>query len=387
VPTFLVVKTVNVVGAAFAGATATLDGTPLQTTTKPGILECPIPAGSARGLVHVTVSGFFDAEQKVTFNLGGSRPTIAFDGLKAINALRVAVASRGSDFNLEVHFVIDVALRNALDAFRAGMSGPYQVNGQGVSAAPQFRMNPAFGGFKPDPARSSDLDGMASAVGVRSGTVGDARVGRPTRNEIVKVTQTLIDAVAQRPHSYDLTTEAGIRKMAFDYGVGIDCAGYVQQAFAASRGASPAALGLKSLMNENLSALPSAQFRRVDVTRARTGDLMVLDPPPGDSVGHTVVIYTHRVKETEDLLVQSYGADARALVEGVTSGPVHLFYVDASWGSGASGDPEGGVQRKPWLFNEVTTHWGWLMHGVAQFRADSPYGHPLKGVFRPTREV
>jgi hypothetical protein len=97
---------VDVLEQPVTSATVTFDGTTLKATSERGIQECPVAAGKTGGTVHVSAGGFWDAEQKVAFNLGSSPPTVRFDGNQAINVRRVAAVSRGADFNLEVHFVL-----------------------------------------------------------------------------------------------------------------------------------------------------------------------------------------------------------------------------------------------------------------------------------------
>jgi hypothetical protein len=388
----LVVKTVNVLGRAYRSATASFDDQPLQAAGSPGVMTIPLEPATKGGLVKVNAPGW-TAQQKVTINLGLPKPTIAFDGLQAIDALRVAVASAGADFNLEIHFVVDVDLRNALDGIRGAIAGPYNADGRSVPASPQFRMSQvapdqSTRGFKPKYPMSVLRDKVKDAH-IPDSTFGAMLAARPTVQQLVRLNQALVDALMKEgPPAYDLHTPEGVRAMGWDYGVGIDCAGYVQQAFMASRNETRReVLGLKSSMgDENLAGLSGRpQFRKIDIRRARTGDLIVLDPPDGEHVGHTVIVYTHQAAESDIDLVALF-PEAKNIVQGLNSGPSHLYLVDASWGAGPGGGWWGGVQRNMWTFNETSMKWGYSGHGLPVF-ADRPYNHPLDGAYRRRIEV
>jgi hypothetical protein len=210
-----------------------------------------------------------------------------------------------------------------------------------------------------------------------------------TPRQIRAVTQALIDALLDEGTRRALDRPDGIRRAAFEYGIGIDCAGYVQQAFLASRRAARAAFGFTAFDNENLSGLKArGPFDVVNIRKARTGDLICLDSAT-EVVGHTTIVYSHVVAETEDALVNKYGGDAGSLLpDRLGSGPAHLYYVDASWGAGPYGAPWGGVLRKPWTFNEATGTWAFFRGGLPAVSITSgPYDHTVQAVYRPLQEV
>jgi hypothetical protein len=242
-----------------------------------------------------------------------------------------------------------------------------------------------------DKTRDADLMKVAQAAGI-PGYVGVAHSGRPLPDQLRKLTQALItDMLTRSQTTYDLSSPNAIRRMMFDYGIGIDCAGYVQQSFLATRNKSRDALGLKAIDKEDLESLPPASFRKVDIKRARSGDLIILnkqDPSDPNDVGHTVILYSHVVEATDTLLAQRH-TDAQGLTENVGTGPAHFYLIDASWGAGPGGNKDGGVQRKGWTYNEASGRWGWLPVGsaVSTFRLDKPYDHPYVGTFRPLTEL
>jgi hypothetical protein len=388
VSSFLVVKTVNILGRVYPSSSATFEGTPLQPTGSPGVMEMPLDPATKSGVVRVTAPGFTTVEQSLEFSLDTSPPSVRFSGLLAVNALRVGVASRGADFALEFYVVVDTDLADAMDAFRLSVSGPYTLDGNRLPiVAPQFFM--AGGAHRP---HSGQLPAAVASSHIPSAVLTHAAAGRVTPDEIHRLMQAFIDAKFPRPA--DFTSIASvidtIRMMAWEFELGIDCAGYVQQAFLASRGAKRADFKLKAFNDENLDALSArAPFRKVDHRRARTGDLFVLDPPdPQHPPGHTTIVYSHVVAPDDVTLAQTYGDDAiQLMANGGSGGPTHLYYVDASWGAGPSGNPEGGVQRRPWYFNEATNEWAHLSGGFRMSTPGRPFGHPLQAVYRPKREV
>jgi hypothetical protein len=117
---------VDVLEAPITSATVTFEGTTLIRTSEQGVQEYQIPDGTPGGVVRVSAANFWDAEQNLSFTLASSPPTVQFNGPQAINARRLAVTSRGADFNLEVHFVLgqlrDAAPQVNTAATAAGIS-------------------------------------------------------------------------------------------------------------------------------------------------------------------------------------------------------------------------------------------------------------------------
>lgn len=205
--------------------------------------------------------------------------------------------------------------------------------------------------------------------------------GRPRLEQLAAVTQALIDAgkfeAVKKAHPL-LTDVQVLRRMQLDFGVGIDCAGYVQlafiHAFMGSDADSPAvrrSLGLKEKRgDERLESLPTSHFKKVSIADVETGDLLVLDPRAGarDRAMHTVIIFEHAV-----------------------SGDEHAFIGDASWGTEAYGHDAGGIQRRTLMHDAATGEW-WDINpltGADEPRnAVGPYGkHKLKGFFRAVQKA
>ena len=127
-------------------------------------------------------------------------------------------------------------------------------------------------------------------------------------------------------------------------------------------------------------------FKKIEVSEARVGDLFILDPPPNDRVGHTVIVAGHHPATEGDLtqLPEAVRGQARAFLG---RGDVQAFEVDSSWGSGDEGLGGGGVQRRVWLHSPSTGEWASASPVDKALSIDrSPYGHPINGVFRPRSE-
>ena len=88
----------------------------------------------------------------------------------------------------------DAAVQQRLDAFRDRFSGPYQVEGSQVTARPMFRMNTANSlNAKKMEAHAAVLSQICAKAGLAQAS-GPVRFGRCTPEQLVKVTQALIDA-------------------------------------------------------------------------------------------------------------------------------------------------------------------------------------------------
>jgi hypothetical protein len=88
----------------------------------------------------------------------------------------------------------------------------------------------------------------------------------------------------------------------FEFGIGIDCGGYVQLAFifafTGSDNDTTAIrnnLGLKERMgDENPGSLPAKHFEKNDKLDSQTGDLIIMDLRANDDGSiHTVIIAEH----------------------------------------------------------------------------------------------
>jgi hypothetical protein len=208
--------------------------------------------------------------------------------------------------------------------------------------------------------------------------------GRGTPEDVRLVTQALIDRGKLGPVTEGHESEA-IQALQWKYGVGLDCAGYVQRAFFAARGqtgtpAERAALGMSArAVDENFAHVPNnPKFKSVPISAARAGDLVLLGAPAGESVGHVVLVRSNTPLSQLD-------ATQMGIPAGTFIGPIRRFEVDSSWGAGESGT-HGGVQRRTWLFDELTGRWAsWNpATKTADFSTEKgPYNHPLTGIYRP----
>lgn len=214
--------------------------------------------------------------------------------------------------------------------------------------------------------------------------------GKGTSEQVKMVTDALIKSgefdKAKKAHP-GLSDAETIRMMQWDHGVGIDCAGYVSQAFVGVHGGTNKKYGLQVTNDENLMYLKgNKHFTQVKPDQIKPGDLIALDPPKKNDVGHTVLVRSHRVATPEErnhFVHMDDGFEKR-------SDKIHVYEVDASWGAGASGKLEGGVQRRVFLYNETTGKWGEAGppdkdgdFEVKSSTTNGPYDHPMNGIYRP----
>jgi len=274
----------------------------------------------------------------------------------------------------------DAAVRERLDVFRAKFSGPYTVDGKSVEARPMFRM---YGGFNDDRttgSRRSELEAICAKAGL-SHAVHSLTVGRPTPGQLVKATQALIDA-GKLPPGTDDSLEARIRQLQWSYGIGVDCAGYAEQAARAARGETPAA----PTHNDAFSGMRSdPRIQKIPIGDIRPGDVIHLDPPSHGQVGHNVVVYRHETADAAKRLeIANRGPSAAAFMAG--PGPFHLLEVDSSWGAD-DGKDYGGFRRDTWIYDAGAARWGYFDHGRGALFASErgPNDEPFAGAFRPRR--
>lgn len=257
----------------------------------------------------------------------------------------------------------DALAKARLDGFRARFSGPYLVAGKAVDARPMFRMNGGFNERQKN-AHDRELRAVCVKAGVGGEAVMRAQLGRGTPEELVKVTQALIDA-GKLPPGGD-SAELRIRQMQWSWGIGVDCAGYTEQAAAAARGDVVA----RPSMNDFLAEMRArGAAKRIDVSQLRPGDVIRLNSPSPGEPGHDVVVYAH---------------DVATSVQGMTGpGPFHVIEVDSSWGAG-DGNDFGGFRRDTWIYDEGTHTWGSYEHGSGAFGVSSrgPCDEPFGGAFR-----
>lgn len=198
------------------------------------------------------------------------------------------------------------------------------------------------------------------------------------------MTQLLLDAGKLPPADAEHPTpELRIRLMMWQHGIGIDCAGYVQQALASLHGKSAAQLGLKSPLNENLGALArNKNFQKIDTLDARPGDVITLKDDRPDEPGHTVLVVAHATRTGAELTAK-VNPQLAATKAFLAAAQLDVFSVDSSWGT-LKDDLEGGVKRRVWIHNRDTNEWATLEGGntLGEIRK-TPYDkHTLAGTFR-----
>jgi cell wall-associated NlpC family hydrolase len=292
----------------------------------------------------------------------------------------------------------DTAIQQRLDAFRDSMTPTYHTSGGSLPVSTAFAMShpQTSNGMAPTPTAltemaMSELQSAARRAHMES-ALGQIRSGRGTPEQIRAITQALIDEGHALPGP-DGLPESSVRETMAHYGIGIDCAGYVQQAYLHATGLDRPQARFAAGGDEDLSHLERRGYQRIDnLADVRPGDLVVLgacSPTPADPhpVGHRAIVYDQRLATPADIqgLLQNEGAQSFAV-----GGPIRLFVLDSSWG--CNGIPEvGGARQERWWYNESTGKWAWLGQGNGRsprpFGVDSrPYGHPCnppdEGFFR-----
>jgi hypothetical protein len=240
---------------------------------------------------------------------------------------------------------------------------------------------------------SAELKVVAATLGIGEGELHAIEVGRGEPRRVAALTQALIDANKLPPVEADVSPVLRIRRMMADYGIGYDCAGYVQQAFLAAYGITRAEAGFIPILNESLSALWRPRFSRVAPEDSRPGDIIALGPPPKQTVGHRLMVLDRHDASPEEVGRYCTYGDAAKLAEGRIS----VITVESSFGSGA--DPgQGGVERQTWLYDAVSKRWGNVLPAQREIVgaqgqsvefpervnvASMPYDgfHPLLGIY------
>jgi hypothetical protein len=273
----------------------------------------------------------------------------------------------------------DTVVQRRLDAFRESATPTYHLpGGTEVAVATPFRMAGYPASEALVQANRAELAALVREHGM--GPLYPFTIGRATPEQIQVLTQALVDRGRLPPSDGKLTPAERVRRMMTEYGLGCDCAGYTQQAFLAARGLTRAQAGFApDRTGESLSSLPRPPFVRVAPGDARAGDIVVLDAPRGESVGHRLIVYDRRDASTEYLA--GLHGDEGDLTK-LRSGRVSILQVDSSFGSG--GDPQrGGVQRQTWLYDAASNQWGRVSADDHVVMTGLPYDgqHPLRGIF------
>jgi len=212
--------------------------------------------------------------------------------------------------------------------------------------------------------------------------------GRGTPQQIAAVVHDL----AQR-HPAEFAPEKSaeqVRDYLRSVGVGIDCAGSVQLALFDSRGLSPESgkvrFGMRPRLNEDLTQLDGKpQFARVaDPAKLRPSDLIILKPPRGESVGHTVIVTDQAPATLTEAEASALSREFPALA--VAGKPVVKVSVASSFGYE-------GPQERVWVYDPATKSWGELGGSLfdddgagrrtpSNSRAHSgPWDHDVQGMY------
>ena len=308
--------------------------------------------------------------------LMGSQPVIPNPALQALAAHRVAR---------------DALVQDRLDAFREQTTAMYATREGRAQLSPPFHMGE---GITP-PENRQLVASIARGLGMSDSEILYLQVGRGKPDQIRRVTQSLIDAGRLPSPATGLSLADRVRIMMRDHGVGLDCAGYVAQAFSASREGESAGALLRSRRpdTERLADLSSRGFSRLPLGLARPGDLVILGKPPNESVGHTAIVYAAREATPEDRAFLAVRINERNKVDPnrpelqaiASARRLHVIVVDSSWGD--AGDwKHGGVERRSWWNDESTGKWGWTDTAGMGWVTNQPCFHPVEGVYRPTSE-
>jgi cell wall-associated NlpC family hydrolase len=286
-------------------------------------------------------------------------------------------------------------LQRRIDTYFEDVHARYTLpDGTEVKAQPHFRITSGFSGpekckkLATKDARVACIKKNIAAViashdkkaltSWMKRAIHVAAYGRGSPTGIQKITQLLIDAGKLddviKKHA-GLSSSDAVRMLQWEFGYGMDCAGYVQRAFLFARGepddgaAVRAKYGFEKLGNENLYELASKKrksggkaFKKVPFEQAAPGDLLIMDPPKGQRAGHTVLVRSR-----------------------ASSGSEHTLEVDASWGAGSLGNlAKGGVHRRKFVYDDVKQKWGDVAgDGSITWNAIGPYDdHPVIGLFR-----
>jgi hypothetical protein len=271
-----------------------------------------------------------------------------------------------------------------LDAFLELATPTFHTSEGDISVPIPFRMNTLHGAeLAHTDGRAATLVNAGHRAGMTDYAIGLVTAGRGTPAQVTSVTQELLDE-GLLPSGPRGTLAQRVRKMIFDYRAGLDCAGYVQQAFLAAHGVTRAAAGLRAPLVENLSGLGDRGYKRVPVEDVRTGDLFIFRPSaptPNDPnpVGHTTVVRdSHATPAAElDMLTQTIGLSPEVAANGRWT----TILVDSSWGNSGVASL-GGVSRRSLWHDTVSSQWIWTGDAGSIMSGRLPYRHVIDGIYR-----
>lgn len=197
--------------------------------------------------------------------------------------------------------------------------------------------------------------------------------GRASCEEIFELTQQLIDA-GQLP-SMD-STEESIRKLMRDFGIGMDCQGYVSYAVPYALQKSAASLGMTdSQSGRSNIKLTEGLYRKIsNPGDIQSGDIIYLKSTnPEEPYDHTVVVYQKSpMSDRFAHLINNHP------VLSLLGSTIFVIEVDSSWGGGI------GVFRKTWLYETTTKQWAQISsNGLIAINRDCPIAeHEIQGIYR-----
>ena len=265
------------------------------------------------------------------------------------------------------------------------------LDGATAMVAPPFGISDGYPGQKAiantEPRPKHVKNAILKIPSIGQFFYGVVQFARGSREQIHTVTQALLDDDALKDEPTAGSLEQTIQQMMFNYRIGTDCAGYVQQAFLFSQqvGRSTAKFN-PNITNESLRDLESRGFTRTeDPLSALPGDLVVFDPPTPADYGHKAIVYSQGEAnewEKQDLLERP-NADP-CINDFFAKGSASVLVLDSSWGSG--GDPwKGGIQRRKFFFNPAAIlKWVRLDPDTDRAMCDNQMYGPdiLKGFYR-----
>jgi hypothetical protein len=284
----------------------------------------------------------------------------------------------------------DQVVQQRLDAFRVSMTPAYHTPEGDVRVATPFAMSSRYQN-QLEALRAGTAKHILPAAlraGIPTSALTQILVARGSPSDIHSLTQALID-------NGHLSTDASVplpervRAMMFDHGIGIDCAGYTQRAYLLATATTRATARFDGdVTKERLDGLSARGYAHVSLGEVRPGDLGVLGPPAAQEVGHRVIVYDQHGATVADMR-ELLGHDGPATTFAV-GGPIQVFTVDSSWGSGDENRighaQQGGVLRMTWWHNEATGTWAWTAGAPPNdgdlITGPNVFGHPLEGFYR-----
>ena len=273
----------------------------------------------------------------------------------------------------------DPAVEATLDDLQRRYAGGYVVDGRPAQAAPMFRMN---GGFNGKLARQHEPILRALCQKHHLGGVGMCLVGRGTPEQLVRITQMLIDE-GHLPGG-DGPASARIRQMQWQFGLGLDCVGFTWQAAKDVHGASAARALPEGQRANSLPTRLHGHFVQKPAHDARPGDVINLVNVNPREPGHNVIVRRNQPLDgTLQRQLSQRSPEARLWLLDV--GPIQVLTVDSSWGAGPEGGSYGGVRTDVWMYNARAREWASFdpKNGALEISKVGPQGERPTGAYRP----